>query len=139
MVDVSNPKSETPVPFKASGVITAPRPDPQKLDVDFRNYVKDRTDNPNIDPSQYLRVQRCWNIYFHGFMDEGDDIAYVLERTAIEPGIYEVDVYDIPAILYLWDTHDGHHRPLKGLIVRKGDISGMVDAQQKYDTNKAFI
>lgn len=110
-----------------------------KLDVDFRNIEHDHQQNPDLNPREYQRLEGCWNVYFHGFMDERDDIAYVLKPTKVEPGIYEVEVYGVPAVLFIWDTLIEHHRPLKGLIVRKGDTELMDDAQLKYNTAQAFI
>ncbi|ABY63133.1 hypothetical protein ST201phi2-1p307 [Pseudomonas phage 201phi2-1] len=110
-----------------------------KLDVDFLNLGYDRSINENLSGEEYLRVDRCWNIYYHGFMDEFDDIAYVKGNVSIEPGIYEVVTYGIPAILFLWRfTHD-HHRDLKGLIVKVGDDDMMKDAYQKWFNHEYFI
>lgn len=113
----------------------------KKLDVQFLHFFKEyeRLGETAFNPHQLKRVERCWNIYYHGFMDERDDIAYVHGKVVIEPGIYEVEVYGIPAILYLWKYTDDHTRDLKGLIVRKGDEEMMMDAQNKYDSSQTFI
>ncbi len=113
----------------------------RKLDVKFHHFEKEkeRTDEASFKPSEFVRVERCWNIYFHGFMDEKCDITYVKGKVEIEPGIYEVEVYGIPAVLYLWKYTDDHSRDLKGLICRADDAEMRADAQAKYDSNKMFI
>lgn len=111
-----------------------------KLDVQFFNLGYDRSDvDGNTEAGEYRRVDRCWNIYFHGFMDQFDDIAYVKVTTAIEPGIYEVVTYGIPAILFLWKYTDDHHRDLKGLLVKADDAVRLKNAHVKYTMKKEFI
>lgn len=110
-----------------------------KLDVQFFNFGYDRSIDGTADGSKYHRVERCWNIYYHGFNDRFCDIAYVKETTTIEPGIYEVVTYGVPAILFVWKYTDEHHRDLKGLIVKVGDDKSMQDALAKYTTAKEFI
>ncbi len=110
-----------------------------KLGVQFFNLGHDRNLDDELDASEYQRVNRCWNIYYHGFMDRYDDIAYVKVPTNIEPGIYEVVTYGIPAILFVWMYCNDHTRDLKGLIVKVGDDELMEDALAKYNARKEFI
>lgn len=110
-----------------------------KLDVNFLNLGFDAHGNESLDVREYTRVERCWNIYFHGFMDAYDDIAYVKGKVSIEPGIYEVVTYGIPALLFVWRYTDEHPRDLKGLIVRVGDTKNIEDAYKKYTDNQYFI
>lgn len=112
----------------------------KKLDVGFYNLEKEKQHTSDSEYlREFVRAERCWNIYFHGFMDELCDIAYVKQTTVIEPGIYEVEVYGIPAILYLWKYTDEHPRDLKGLICRADDVEARADAQEKFDDNRMFI
>lgn len=110
-----------------------------KLDVQFFNFGYDRSIDSTADGSKYLLVDRCWNIYFHGFMDQFDDIAYVKVPTAIEPGIYDVVTYGIPAVLFVWKYTKEHDRDLKGLIVKADDAEMLENARVKYTNNQYFI
>lgn len=110
-----------------------------KLNVEFFNHGLDHSKDDKVIASEYHRVDRCWNIYFHGFMDQFDDIAYVKVPTTIEPGIYEVVTYGIPAILFLWKYTDDHHRDLKGLLVKADGGESMLDALAKYNSRQEFI
>lgn len=111
-----------------------------KLDTEFFNLGHDAHGSESIDVREYTRVERCWNIYYHGFMDEYDDIAYVKGKVSIEPGIYEIVTYGIPALLFVWRyaTEVGQ-RDLKGLIVKADDTKLIEDAYTKYKTTQAFI
>lgn len=106
-----------------------------KLDVEFFNYYEDRAVNPKVDPVEYLRVDGTWNIYFHGFYDRYDDIAYVKVPTVIQPGIYEVSVRGIECYLFYWQSTDRK----RGLIVRKADPELIEEAYQKYLKQAAYI
>lgn len=110
-----------------------------ELDVEFFNYAYDRSLDESIDPGLYLRVDKVWNIYYHGFMDKFCDIAYVKTPTTVEPGIYEVTTYGIPAYLFIWKTGDHHQRNMKGLIVKVDDTNLVNDAFEKYTTNQYSI
>lgn len=110
-----------------------------KLEVEFFNLGYDRSLDESLDPSVYQRVDKAWNIYFHGFMDEFCDIAYVKTPTVIKPGVYEVTTYDIPAYLFLWEYDTTHPRSLKGLIVKADDVRMIDDAFIKYSNNKYSI
>lgn len=111
-----------------------------KLDVDFLNLGFDTHVNESIERSDYIRVEGCWNIYFHGFMDAHDDIAYVKGKVKINPGIYEIVTYGIPALLFIWQwTNSDHPRVLKGLIVRADDIESINDAYVKYTENQMYV
>lgn len=110
-----------------------------KLDTQFFNFGEDRFNQPDIDPSLYHRVEQVWNIYYHGFMDRYDDIAYVKETTTLEPGVYEITTYGIPAYLFLWKSGTDHPRNLKGLIVRTDDLRMVDDAFTKYVDERNFI
>lgn len=110
-----------------------------KLDVQFFNYYEEQAKAEAVSPAMYQRVERTWNIYYHGFMDSLDDIAYVKETTTIEPGVYEVTTYGIPAYLFLWKYCDDHPRDLKGLIVRADDLRMVDDAFIKYTNEQNTI
>lgn len=110
-----------------------------KLDVEFFNFEYDRSLDESIDRDKYLRVDKVWNIYYHGFMDKFCDIAYVKTPTTIEPGIYEITTYGIPAYLFVWKYGDDHPRGLKGLIVKVGDTDLIKDAFEKYATTQYFV
>lgn len=115
-----------------------------RLGVQFFNLGQARFDNNFNNPddvNKYQRVKRCWNIYFHGFNDRYDDIAYVKEPTTIEPGIYEVVIEGIPCYLFLWqyESDPEFKNNLKGLIVKVDDRTMVSDAYNKYKAGAYFI
>lgn len=110
-----------------------------KLDVQFFNLGYDLSLDESINASEYQRVDKAWNIYYHGFMDQYCDIAYVKSPTVIEPGVYEITTYGIPAYLFIWKYCNTHPRGLKGLIIKADDVRMLDDAFVKYSENKYFI
>lgn len=113
-----------------------------RIDTTFYNLGKIRAENNNENPmdvADYKRLEKCWNVYFHGFNDRYDDIAYVKGTVTIEPGIYDVMVDGEECYLFLWDTKDEHPRPLKGLIARIKDKKLVKHAKAMYDQQKVFV
>jgi hypothetical protein len=100
-----------------------------KLDIQFFNFGHDHnTDPDNTNGEDYLRVEGTWNIYYHGFMDARCDIAYVKQRTVLQPGIYEINTYGIDAYLFFWQGEDR----LRGLITQRDNQPMIDDAYKKY-------
>jgi hypothetical protein len=110
-----------------------------KLDINWINRGYELNKNPGVDTSGYNRVEGVWNIYFHGFMDRFDDIAYVEGSVTIEPGIYETTAYGEKCYLFLWVADPTHPRTMKGLITRISDTEQVVDALAKYISNQSTI
>lgn len=110
-----------------------------KLDVVFHNLGQARHDNPDINIENWQRVMYYWNIYFHGFNDQYDDIAYVTQRTEIPPGIYDVVVNDTPCLLFAWQYCNESFNNLKGLIVEASNAAMVADAFAKYSAKQEFI
>lgn len=107
-----------------------------KLDVQFFNFGQDQHDNPdNINAEEYQRVEGVWNVYYHGFMDRYCDIAYVKQRTVIQPGIYEVTTYGVDCYLFFWMGGERY----RGLLVRKEDQFLIDDAYKKYQAQVSFM
>lgn len=99
------------------------------LATQFFNYGKDKYEKPETtDAAQYHRVKGSWNVYYHGFMDEYCDIAYVKEPTSLEPGIYLIETYGVEAYLFFWFSDDR----FRGLITRRDDEKMTEDAYAKY-------
>lgn len=107
-----------------------------QLAVRFFNYGQDKFERPDDTHAEnYQRVKGTWNVYYHGFMDRYDDIAYVKSPTTIEPGIYEIETYGVEAYLFFWQGGDR----LRGLIVRKEDQAMIEDAYKKYLKGVEFL
>lgn len=107
-----------------------------KLDIQFFNFGLDQqADYDGINAEEYKRVEGTWNIYYHGFMDRWCDIAYVKQRTVIEPGIYEITTYGVDAYLFFWQGGDR----LRGLITPRDNQSLIDDAYKKYQQQVSHL
>lgn len=103
-----------------------------KLDFEFFNYYEDRAKDNSIGWENYHRLPNTWNVYFHGFMDELDDIAYVRVPVELEPGIYETTSYGIHCYLFYWKERDVGSKYKRGLLVKHDDQEWLEDALTKY-------
>lgn len=101
------------------------------LDVDFINFGEDKANDPSISAKDYRRLSGSWNIYYHGFMDRYDDIAYVKKPVEIEPGIYPIKTYGVDAYLFIW--LDASINRLRGLITTQTNERWIADALSKYN------
>lgn len=94
----------------------------------------------NKRPTELLQmINGRSNVYFHGFCDKQDDLAYSKGTIVVSEGIYNVNAYGTPAILFIWLPESSSRSPnklYKGLIVEINDNDRMIDAYAKY-TKKA--